>query len=91
MYIAVKSGYYLHENIGVYDRSDVAIAFAAQELGLERDDYHGYKIYYRAVEAPMRFSYPTYILTNVDGNVIVDHYNLDGDLISSTKYEEKSL
>lgn len=91
MYIAIKSGYYLHENIGIYDRSDVAIAFAAQQLQQERDDYHVYKIYYRAPEAPMTFSYPVYVLSNVGGKIMVDHYNPDGELLKAFLYEEKSL
>lgn len=91
MYIAIKAGHYLHENIGIYDRSDVAIAFAAEELKQERDNYHQYKIYYRAPEAPMTFSYPIYILSNVDGKIYVDHYDMDGNLNKAYLYEEKSL
>lgn len=91
MYIAIKAGHYLHEDIGIYDRSDVAIAFSAEALKGERDDYHGYKIYYRSPEAALTYSFPVYVLSNVDGKIYVDKYNPDGILIESTLYEEKSL
>lgn len=90
MYIVIKAGHYLHEAIGLYDRIDVAKAFAAEALSQERDDYHQYKIYYRSPESSVSYSYPTIILSNAQGKIYVDTY-IDGVLQSSTLYIKEDL
>lgn len=90
MYIVIKAGHYLHEAIGIYDRIDVAKAFAAEALSQERDDYHQYKIYYRAPEAAVAYTYPVMILSNAQGWIYVDTY-IDGVLQSCSLYEKEDL
>lgn len=90
MYIVLKAGHYLHEKMGIYDRLDVAKAFAAEALSQERDDYHQYKIYHRIPEAETEYSYPVVIMSNAQGNIYVDTY-VEHELQSSTLFVKESL
>lgn len=90
MYIVLKSGAFLHPNIGIYERLDVATAFAVKALGEERDSYHSYSIFSRVPEDSVHYSGAVVVLTKKFGKIIVDRY-VEGVLQSSSYYVEEEL
>jgi len=90
MYLAIKAGAYLHPNMGIYERLDVAVAFAAKALNSERDNYHSYHIYSLFPEGAVEPQQETRVLTNKYGKIIIDSY-VEGVLQSSSYYVEEEL
>lgn len=90
MYIVIKSGAYLHPNMGIYERLDVAVAFAAKALTEERDTYHSYHLYSVTPEEAVTAKEEIRVLTNSYGKIIVDRY-VEGVLQSSSYYVEEEL
>ena len=90
MYIVQKSGFCLHESIGLYDRLDVAKLFAYAALKNERDSYHQFKIYSVLPECAVEYHYPVVIMHNVDDKIVVDEYN-EGVLQSSGFYVKEDV
>ena len=90
MYLAIKAGAYLHPSMGIYERLDVAVAFAAKALNNERDNYHSFHIYSLSPEGAVEPHQETRVLTNKYGKIIVDSY-VEGVLQSSSYYVEEDL
>ena len=91
MYLVQKAGHYLHEAIGLYERLDVAIAFAAEAIGKERDTYHQYKIYSIVPEKAVEYLYPCCIVSCMEnGKIYVDKF-VGYELQSSTVYVKEEL
>lgn len=90
MYLAIKAGAYLHPSMGIYERLDVAVAFAAKALQYERDSYHSYHVYSISPEGSVDIRQELRVLTNKYGKIIVDSY-VEGVLQSSSYYVEEEL
>lgn len=90
MYLAIKAGAYLHPSMGIYERLDVAVAFAAKALQDERDSYHSYHIYSVTPEQAVTAKEEIRVLTKRFGKIIVDRY-VEGVLQSSSYYVEEEL
>lgn len=90
MYIVLKSGAFLHPNIGIYERLDVATAFAVKAIGEERDSYHSYHLYSVTPEEAVTAKEEIRVLTKRFGKIIVDSY-VEGVLQCSSYYVEEEL
>ncbi len=90
MYLAIKAGAYLHPSMGIYERLDVAVAFAAKALQYERDSYHSYHLYSVTPEEAVTAKEEIRVLTNTYGKIVVDKY-VDGVLECSSYYVEEGL
>jgi ATP-dependent Clp protease ATP-binding subunit ClpB len=91
MYIVLKSGAFLHPNIGIYERLDVATAFAVKALSFERDSYHSYSIFSRVPEDSVHYSGAVVVLTKRFGKIIVDRYDEGGQLTEAVRRKPYSV
>jgi hypothetical protein len=85
IFIAIKSGKFLHDCMGVYSKLESAVAAASEALNNERDSYHSFKIYEKTIESGMTSSFPCRIISKIAGIEFIDWYDCDGVLIKSTR------